>query len=172
MADEAPLNNSPEARTETGEIKDQATPPTPDTATTSSPDPKKPETLAAEKPAEGEKKLEEKPAEGPPEKYEFKVPEGQKLNEKVAEQASAVFKELGLTQAQADKLTEIYGKQIAEVAEGPVKEFQKTGSSRRKARSMGRRTPMISVRPSPLKRTSPGDALSGRAMVEPGIGKR
>lgn len=47
-------------------------------------------------------------AEGPPEKYEFKAPEGYELDSKVIEQASALFKESGLTQAQASKLVDLY----------------------------------------------------------------
>ena len=126
---EAPLANDPAARTETGEIKDQsatqsATQPT--TETTSQ-DTESSKTTEAAKPttpeakAEGEKKPE---AEGPPEKYEFKAPEGVKLSEKTTEAAGAVFKDLGLTQAQADKLVEFHIAQMKEIGEAPLKAFE------------------------------------------------
>ena len=49
----------------------------------------------------------EAPAEAPvvPEQYEFTMPEGMELDEAAAKAAGEVFKELGLTQEQADKLT-------------------------------------------------------------------
>lgn len=50
--------------------------------------------------------------EGPPEKYEFKAPEGYTLDEGLVAEASTIFKEAGLSQAQADKLVGIYNKQI------------------------------------------------------------
>lgn len=51
-------------------------------------------------------------AEGPPEKYEFKAPEGYELDTKVIEEASALFKEAGLSQANATKLVDLYSKQM------------------------------------------------------------
>ena len=85
-----PMMNSPEARTATGELKDQS-------ALTSTE--QKPE-------VKPEVKLEAKSAV--PEKYEFKAGEGGEVNQKLVELASPVFKELGLTQAQADKLSGLY----------------------------------------------------------------
>lgn len=66
---------------------------------------KKPEE-SGEKPAEGEKKPDEKPA-GPPEKYEsFKMPEGFTMDDATVESSTALFKELGLTQENAQKLVD------------------------------------------------------------------
>lgn len=76
------MTNTPEARTETGEIKDASatTPP-----------------VEAPKP------------EGAPEAYaEFTAPEGATLDKETIEAAAPVFKELGLTQEQAQKLVNFY----------------------------------------------------------------
>lgn len=52
----------------------------------------------------------EKPL-GAPEKYEsWKVPDGYELDSALVEEASPIFKELGLTQDQTQKLVDIYGK--------------------------------------------------------------
>lgn len=51
-----------------------------------------------------EEKTEEKPAV--PEKYEFKAPEGLELDPKAIEAVTPIFKELGLTQEQAQKLVD------------------------------------------------------------------
>ncbi len=51
-------------------------------------------------------------AEGPPDKYEFKAPEGYELDTKVIEEASALFKAAGLSQANATKLVDLYSKQM------------------------------------------------------------
>ena len=83
LTTEAPQPNTPEARTETGEIKDQSQ--------------IEPEVKAPE--GEG--------TSGPPEKYEFK---GEGLDPKLLEEASPIFKELGLDQAAAQKLVDFYSK--------------------------------------------------------------
>lgn len=44
---------------------------------------------------------------GVPEKYEFKVPEGQKLDEAAVKEATEVFRDLGLTNEQAQKLIDL-----------------------------------------------------------------
>jgi len=93
------LANSPEARTPTGEIKDANTPPTP--------------------PPEAPKPPEVPPAptgqHEPPESYtEFKAPEGYKLAAQLVTEATPLFKDLKLTQDQAQKLVDWYSKnQIA-----------------------------------------------------------
>ena len=52
-------------------------------------------------------------AEGPPEKYDaFKAPEGYELDTKVVEEASALFREAGLSQATAQKLVDLYSGQM------------------------------------------------------------
>lgn len=43
-----------------------------------------------------------------PEKYEFNIPDGMQLDEKLAGAVEPVLKELQLTQTQADKLTEVW----------------------------------------------------------------
>lgn len=73
---------------------------------------------------DGEKKDGEKPA-GAPEKYEaFKVPDGQQIDEKVVEAATPIFKELNLTQDQAQKLVDFYNTQNKEAAEAGDKVFR------------------------------------------------
>jgi hypothetical protein len=63
---------------------------------------------AAESADGANKKPEDKPT-GAPEKYEaWKVPEGYELDAKLVEQASPIFKELGLTQEQSQKLVDFY----------------------------------------------------------------
>lgn len=61
---------------------------------------------------------------GAPEKYEaFTVPEGYTLDEKVNTEAGALFKELGLPQAQAQKLVDFYVAKNQEAIEAPFKAF-------------------------------------------------
>ncbi len=84
---EALLTNSPEARTMTGEIKDQSL-----SAQTTPPTPKAP---------------------AAPESYTFTAPEGAKLDDAIVADATPVFKELGLTQDQAQTLVNWYAKQAS-----------------------------------------------------------
>lgn len=58
-----------------------------------------------------------------PEKYEFKAPEGLTLDEATITEASAVFKELGLTNDQAQKLVDLQGKLTKTSAEAPYKAY-------------------------------------------------
>ena len=124
---DAPLANALEARTETGEIKDvsltptepkspepskETTPPQEPTSTTK---PKEGETLLTE----GDKKPEPKAA---PEKYEdFKLPEGVELKGEQLTAATALFKEMGLPQGEAQKLVDFHVAQLKAAAEGPAK---------------------------------------------------
>jgi hypothetical protein len=100
-----PQPNTPEARTSDGTLKDQSTPPTTTTPTeTKTPDPAKP------------------PAA--PETYsDFKVPEGVTLKPDALKEASGIFKELGLTQDQAQRLVDFYGKDIKAAADAPKTAF-------------------------------------------------
>jgi hypothetical protein len=88
------------------------------------PDPKTEETKPATetKPTEGEKPKDgDKPA-GAPEKYEaFKLPEGLELSEEINAEATAVFKELGLTQAAAQKLVDFHSKTLQATVEAAAK---------------------------------------------------
>lgn len=129
---EQQLANAPEARSPTGEIKDQATGPltqTSQTETTQTTDTKpletKSDTTSTDKPtpSETDKKpepsllnAEDKKAETPAALGEYKpftVPEGYELVPEVATEAASIFKELGLNQDQAQKLVDFYGKQVA-----------------------------------------------------------
>jgi hypothetical protein len=72
---------------------------------------------------EPEKKEEEKkeePKPKAPEKYEFKMPEGVKLNAPAIEKATAKFKELDLTQEQAQSIVDIQTEMVLE----QTKEYQ------------------------------------------------
>lgn len=65
-----------------------------------------------------------KPGDVPaaPEKYEaFTVPDGFKLDDKVNGEASAIFKELNLPQASAQKLVDFYVKETQSAIEAPFK---------------------------------------------------
>jgi len=94
------MANSPEARTTTGEIIDQAAPPPAETTT--------PESTGA------------------PETYaDFKLPEGATLDSTVLAEAAPIFKELNLSQDQAQKLVDIYTKNSAASLESATKAVTK-----------------------------------------------
>src|SRR6266702_7824639 len=100
-----PLPNSPEARTPTGELKDQAQ------STTSTPMEEKP----LEEPKAGETlppKKEESPT-GAPEAYaNFTLPEGVKLEPESFKSATDLFKAQGLSQTQAQALVDFHVAQL------------------------------------------------------------
>ena len=80
-----------------------------------------PSTETKVEPKAGETKVEPKAGDKPvvPEKYaDFTVPEGFTLNKDALEAAVPVFKELGLTQEQAQKLIDVQTKREAELAKG------------------------------------------------------
>jgi hypothetical protein len=62
-------------------------------------------------------------AEGVPEKYTFTVPEGMEMSEEVQAKTGEVFKELGLTQAQADRLVAFHAEQTAAQAKAPYEAY-------------------------------------------------
>jgi hypothetical protein len=100
---EAPLNNTPEARQPDGTLKDQST------------------SLAGETTTPTEKTPD---APVVPETYaDFKLADGQILNPDTLKEASAVFKELGLTQDQAQKLVDFYGKDMTKTLGAPQTAF-------------------------------------------------
>ena len=127
-----PTGNSPEARTGDGTLKDQNPPPE---TTTPTPE-KKPEgqsfltqtpEASKEEPKEDEPKPEDKKpdAAGVPEKYaDFKVPDGFKFDEKALTEATAAFKELGLSQEKAQKLVDTYAKNTQQAIEAPYKQWE------------------------------------------------
>lgn len=126
------LANDPAARSPTGEIIDQkGTPLTTETTTNTSTATEQTEQKPAEtteakpgetlltKPEDGEKKPD---APSAPEKYEpFKVPEGFTLSEPIAAEAGTLFKELNLSQDQAQKLIDFHAAKTREAAEAPGK---------------------------------------------------
>lgn len=67
-----------------------------------------------------EKKDEAKP--GVPEKYEFKLPEGIKLDEATQAKASEVFKELGLSQEGSQKLLDFHVEQMKKAVDSSLNE--------------------------------------------------
>lgn len=118
---EAPLNNTQDVRTESGELKDQS-----QTGETD-------ETLLGGNEGgeedgsktlldDGEKKEQ---AEGAPEKYEaFTVPEGYEIDAPTMEKAQGIFKELNLSQEQAQKLVNFYSDQVKALTEAPAQAFE------------------------------------------------
>lgn len=80
------------------------------------------ETLLTEdgKSKEGEKTE----AKGPPEKYaDYKLPEGVSLQPEVLEKANGLFKELGLTQDQAQKLIDLDVERAKALEAAPIKAY-------------------------------------------------
>lgn len=67
-----------------------------------------------------------------PDKYEFKAPEGFEIDAKFVADATPVLKELGLDQAQAQKLVDLYSKKAQEQAEAPYKAYEDIRSTWRK----------------------------------------
>ena len=114
----APMPNSPEARTETGELKapistttetTKETEPSTDTITETKVEPKKEEAKA-----------------GAPEKYEITAPadwkdKGYELDKDLIEKATPLFKELDLDNASAQKLVDFYAAKSATDHEAATK---------------------------------------------------
>lgn len=68
--------------------------------------------LVKVKQEEADKKAAEIKAKGVPEKYEIKPPEGQTLDEETLSKVTPIFKEAGLTNAQAQKMSDLYTKLV------------------------------------------------------------
>ena len=130
---EAPQNNSPEARTESGELKAQTNIQPSETKTetrveggstflTQKPEAKQPEAkpeATGDKKPEAETKPEAK-VEGAPEKYgDFKLPDGYTFDPSSLTAAQSLFKELNLTQEGAQKLVDMYAKNGIDTARAP-----------------------------------------------------
>jgi len=125
---------SPEGveRTPTGEIVDQTGKTEATTSTTPEPVKTEAETDTTKttepgktEPAKGDKSLlNDKDAAGAPEKYaDFKVPDGYELDKAVAEKISPMFKEMNLSQDQAQKLVDFYVAETKESQERPFKAY-------------------------------------------------
>jgi len=63
---------------------------------------------------------------GAPDAYDFKPPEGFDLDEKSIEEVTPIFKELALSNAEGQKLVDLYAKISREAAEAPVKFWRET----------------------------------------------
>jgi hypothetical protein len=138
MAD-APLTNSPDARTDDGTLKDQGvTTPTTDSSTTKVP-PTQPTTDQKTEPKTSSEdkslitdagKDKSSVATGAPETYaDFKAPEGFEIDKEAIAKALPIFKELNISQDGAQRLVDFYAAQSAAAAEAPVKfyaDMQKT----------------------------------------------
>jgi hypothetical protein len=116
------LMNDAAARSPTGEILDQQIPTTPTTTPLSGqtvPD------LSTTTPAPDAPAAETKPTPSPtdapsvPDKYEFKAPDNYTLDPTAYEAAIPVFKELGLTNDQAQKLIDIQVQREIALAKAP-----------------------------------------------------
>lgn len=118
QAAEPTQGNAPDARTPTGEIKDQQATTTQDTSTQQN---QQTDTKAQ---ASTDKKADDKAASQVPDKYDFKAPEGFELDPKAIEAATPVFKELGLTNEQGQKIFDVYQKLTAEASEAPYKAYE------------------------------------------------
>lgn len=102
-----PAANTPEARTPDGTLKSVTESTTPS------------ETKTTETKPEAETKV-----EGAPEVYaDFKLPEGFKANSEALKSVSATFKELNLTQDQAQKLVDAYTSNLIDVMKGPEEAY-------------------------------------------------
>lgn len=106
----APLANDPTARAPDGTIKDQQ-------ATQPTTEPPKTEPPKSTEPA--------KPAAGAPESYAaFKVPDGFEIDAKQGEAINAMFKELGLSQEQGQKLVDFYAQNALDAENAPYKAYE------------------------------------------------
>src|SRR6266849_1436215 len=140
VTNEPPQGNQPQARETGGTLKDQNPPPETTTLTpekkpdgssfltkipeTSKEEPKPDAKIPGIDPAKPEAKEGEG---GAPEKYaDFKLPEGFKFDDKALTEATTAFKELGLTQDQAQKLVDTYAKSTREAVEAPYRAWANT----------------------------------------------
>jgi hypothetical protein len=109
--------NAEAARTATGEIKDQqSTRGSPQSQSGNTQTETKTETKSeTEAKTEGDKKPDAK-ADVVPDKYELTAPEGYEVDKAIVEEVTPLFKELKLTQAQAQSLTDVWNKHSIEAA--------------------------------------------------------
>lgn len=118
----APVNTT-EARTETGELKSQ----TPTSSNTT------PSNETPESKPEGTTKPEAKPEGGAPETYaDFTAPEGYTIDKALIDKALPMFKEMGLTQEQAQQLVSLQVEREIAAAKGPQEAYETLRSDWRK----------------------------------------
>lgn len=113
-----PLPNDPAARSPTGEILEpsaiQPTPPQtpPSDGKTTSTEPKAPDAAKTE---------------GAPDAYTaFTAPEGYTIDPKIIEAATPIFREMGLSQANAQRLVDFHTTQMIEAAKAPQTAYETT----------------------------------------------
>jgi len=108
------LGNDPATRNPDGSMKDPTAASQPQS--TPQPDQSLTSTSKTEAPTETPKA-----PEGAPEKYaDFKAPEGYALDTKTMESITPVFKEMGLSQDQAQKLVDFYVEQSKQANDAPL----------------------------------------------------
>ena len=74
---------------------------------------------------EGDKSSEQKVEDGAPEAYaDFSAPEGLELDAALVEEASPLFKEMNLSQENAQKLVDLYAKQIQASQDSQLESFE------------------------------------------------
>lgn len=176
--------NSEAARTETGTLVNQAPVVTLDQTTTSTTTPDPTTTTAktataepATKLAEGTSLLNEGETTSPvvPETYaDFKVPEGYTLDKSVMAEAAPIFKEMNLTQAQAQKLVDFYTKQSQASVDKPYQDYlatRKTWQDQVKA-DFGNQLPEVKATIGRALSTLPPEVVKGfrEAMDATGAG--
>jgi len=93
---------------------------------------KKPELLKAQADAKAKEEADAK-AKVVPEKYEFKAPEGMTLDIAAVEKVTPLFKELKLTQEQAQKLVDVYATQVKSIHDAQAADFAKFVESEKQA---------------------------------------
>lgn len=126
---ETPLPNDAAARTPTGEITDvrdlapkaQETTPTPPTGTTTIEPPIEP---PSDKGTEPPKPNDSKPIV--PDAYTFKAPDNYTIDAKLLETVTPIFKELGLTNEQGQKLFDIQVQRELSLAKAPQDAYAAT----------------------------------------------
>lgn len=119
-----PLGNSEAARNPDGSLKDTQT----QTQEQSSE-----KTEAKTESTEGKTETKPEPKSGAPEAYaDFTAPEGYELNQEVLDRAVPLFKELNLSQEQAQKLVSFYGDAALKAEEAPYAAYETMRSNWRK----------------------------------------
>jgi len=70
------------------------------------------------------KALADEKAKGVPEKYEFKLPEGMTLDQAQLDKVTPIFKDAGLTNAQAQKMVDLWFVRMKEESDAKATEFK------------------------------------------------
>lgn len=125
-----PLPNDQAARSPTGEILEPsqiAAPPPAPKAPDGTPAPTSTPPTGQEPPKAPDAQKPPAPAAGAPEAYtDFTAPEGYTLDKAAIDAATPIFKELGLSQDQAQKLVAFHASQMIEAAKAPQATYEAT----------------------------------------------